>query len=195
MQAVLSAASHRATTLAQKATAVQVTERNEKSGEASGVTASSSTAFIPVPDAAGIVDGFAELYPPGKWVDYSSYIKFSSTVDECLVDGLNDGFSYVMDERDAEWLDKNNQEARGEGTSTQASAAAAGTTTRSGGSRSTKSKGKEAETLCPVSLTEDELELAMGLFEKITHDNTPFLHVVSAFPSIYFKEWFTYIQM
>ncbi|KAL5512537.1 hypothetical protein ACEPAG_3190 [Sanghuangporus baumii] len=166
LQAVLSAASHRAT-LAQKAAAATKGEHKEISKP--------STAFIPVPDAAGIVENVDQLYPPGRWVEYHSYIKFSDTVDESLLYGLNDGFTYFMDERDAEWLKRNNQEARGEGTSSQTSASSAGTTTRS--ARSTKAKGKEIETNTPVVMNEDEFELLMGLFEKITHDNTPFLHV------------------
>ncbi|KAH8110509.1 enhancer of polycomb-like-domain-containing protein [Phellopilus nigrolimitatus] len=169
LQAVLSAAAHRATTLAQKQTRSASTENNEKQTE-------SSSAFIPVPDAAGIVDNVADLYPPDRWTEPTSYVKFSNTVDDCMSNALVDGFTYAMDERDAEWLDKNNQEARGEGTSSQASSS--GTTTRSGGlHRSAKSKGKEAEPLTPVPMSEDEFELVMGLFEKATHDNTPFLHV------------------
>jgi hypothetical protein len=72
-----------------------------------------------------------------------------------------------MDERDQEWLDKNNEEARGEGTSS------------SGGTRSrgAKNKGKEPEALSIVSMTEDEFELVMGLFEKTTHDKTEHLHL------------------
>ena len=171
MQAVLSAASHRAT-LAQKAAAAAANGENKE-------TSKPSTAFIPVPDAAGIVENFDELYPPGKLVEYQSYIKFSDTVDESLLYGLNDGFTYFMDERDEEWLEKNNQDARGEGTSSQPSNAS-GTTTRSGGlHRSAKSKGKEPETHQAVQMSEDNFELVMGLFEKITHDNTPFLHLVS----------------
>jgi enhancer of polycomb-like protein len=82
-----------------------------------------------------------------------------------------------MDERDQEWLDKNNEEARGEGTSAQGSSR----------SRAGRSKGKEAEAASTLSMTEDEFELVMGLFEKITHDKTEHLHLSletgMAFPS------------
>lgn len=177
---MLSAASHRATTLAQRAPAANGAAGNTRQGEASK-PAASSRAFIPVPDAQGITENVDELYPLGRWVEYATYIKFSDTVDESLFYGLNDGFTYIMDERDEEWLEKNNQEARGEGTSSQASASTPGATTRSGGHRSTKAKGKEVETSSPVMMNEDEFELVMGLYEKVTHDNTPFLHVVSFF--------------
>ena len=42
-------------------------------------------------------------------------------------------------------------------------------------------KGKEVEVPSPVLMTEDEFELVMGLLEKVTHDNTPFLHLVRTF--------------
>lgn len=78
-----------------------------------------------------------------------------------------------MDERDKEWLDKNNEEARGEGTSAQGAVLS---TTRSG--RSAR-KGKEpVEGPQAVAMSEDEFELVMGLFEKVTHEKTPFLHHV-----------------
>jgi enhancer of polycomb-like protein len=82
-----------------------------------------------------------------------------------------------MDERDKEWLDRNNEEARGEGTSAQGALSASGATTRSGLSqRSAKAKGKEPESTQPLAITEDEFELVMGIFEKVTHDTTEFLH-------------------
>lgn len=81
-----------------------------------------------------------------------------------------------MDERDKEWLEKNNQGAKGEGTSTQ-SIAMFGATTRA--ARNAKSKGKEPEFVHPVYMTEDEFELVMGIFEKDTDDRYPFLHVVN----------------
>jgi enhancer of polycomb-like protein len=87
-----------------------------------------------------------------------------------------------MDERDQEWLDKNNEEARGEGTSAQGAVSAAGTSTRSGSSlRSAKAKGKEPEVVQPLVISENEFELVMGLFEKVTHEKTEFLHHVSSY--------------
>jgi enhancer of polycomb-like protein len=84
-----------------------------------------------------------------------------------------------MDERDQEWLEKNNEEARGEGTSAQGSVSAAGTSTRSGSwLRSAKAKGKEPDVSQPLPMSEDEFELVMGLFEKITHEKTAYLHHV-----------------
>lgn len=173
MQAVLSAASHRATTLLQKAVNGAIAQKETKAAE-------NSTAYIPVPDAAGVVENYEELYPTGRWTEPHGFVKFSYTIDEWMPAALVDGFTYVMDERDAEWLDKNNQEARGEGTSSQA--ASSGTTTRGNLHRSAKAKGKEAEASTPITMTEGDFELVMGLFEKVTHDNTPFLHVVRVLP-------------
>lgn len=168
MQAVLSAASHR-TYLAQK---------NGRCSQDKATENATSAAYIPVPDAAGLVDNYADNYPPDRWREPANYLKFSETIDECIVWAIADGFSYFMDERDKEWLEKINQDARGEGTSSQASLSASGTTTRSS-NRSAKYKGKEPDPSLPAAMTEDEFELVMGIFEKTTHDNTPFLHVAS----------------
>jgi len=81
-----------------------------------------------------------------------------------------------MDERDKEWLDKNNEEARSEGTSAQGAVS----TTRTS-QRSAKAKGKEPDVSQPVAISEDEFELVMGLFEKVTHEKTEFLHHVRCF--------------
>lgn len=88
-----------------------------------------------------------------------------------------------MDERDHEWLAKNNEAARGEGTSAQGSISTSGTSTRSGTNRSAKSKGKEPDVSQATAMTEDEFELLMGVFEKVTHEKTEFLHHVSDQPS------------
>ena len=120
------------------------------------------------------VDNYEELYPPNRWKDPNTYLKFSDTVEESVSYALHGGHIYYMDERDKEWLDKNNEEARGEGTSAQG--ALAGTSTRS--SRSTKAKGKDPEVSQPAVMSEDEFELVVSLFEKVTHEKTEFLHHV-----------------
>lgn len=133
------------------------------------------SAFIPTPDSTGVVNNASELYPPNKWKDPSSYVCTSSTVEENITDGIANGFTYYMDERDQEWLEKNNEEARGEGTSAQGALSVSGTRTSA---RSAKAKGKEPEALLPVVITEDEFELVMGIFEKVTHERTEYLHHV-----------------
>lgn len=93
---------------------------------------------------------------------------------------LANGFIYYMDERDKEWLDKNNEEARGEGTSAQGAVSNSGTRS----SRNTK-KGKDPEANHAIAISEDEFELVMAIFEKITHEKTEFLHHVSSILSCY----------
>ncbi len=63
----------------------------------------------------------------------------------------------------------------GEGTSAQGALSVSGTRTSA---RSAKAKGKEPEALLPVIITEDEFELVMGIFEKVTHERTEYLHHV-----------------
>ncbi|OBZ78426.1 Enhancer of polycomb-like protein 1 [Grifola frondosa] len=158
LQAVLSAA----------ATRHQATYRSTRSEKASAAPA----AYIPTPDSTGVVDNYAELYPSDRWKDPTTYVKSSDTVEEATSFALVNGFIYYMDERDKDWLDKNNEEARGEGTSAQGALSV--TSTRSG--RSAKAKGKEPDVGQPVSMSEDEFELVMAIFEKITHEKTEFLH-------------------
>ncbi|KAF8127863.1 enhancer of polycomb-like-domain-containing protein [Boletus edulis] len=164
LQAVLSAASQRH----------QSVGRSTR-GAADKVTPAPA-AYIPTPDSTGLVDNYAELHPPNRWTQPDAYVRSSETVEESVSSGLVDGFTYYMDERDKEWLDRNNEEARGEGTSVQGAVSASGATTRSYPQRSAKAKGKEPESAQAVSITEDEFELVMGIFEKSTHDKTEFLH-------------------
>ncbi|EAU90006.2 NuA4 histone acetyltransferase subunit [Coprinopsis cinerea okayama7 len=133
------------------------------------------SAYIPTPDSTGVVDNADELYPPGRWRDPATYVCTSAGVEESVANGIAGGFTYYMDERDKEWLDKNNEEARGEGTSAQgAISSASGTRTSA---RSAKAKGKEPDVNQPTTISEDEFELVMGLFEKVAHEKTEFLHL------------------
>ncbi|KAG6329589.1 hypothetical protein ID866_9500, partial [Astraeus odoratus] len=179
LQAVLSAAS----------------QRHQSVGRSTRGTADKAVApaaYIPTPDSTGIVDDYAQLYPSNSWKQPDAYIRSSETVEESGSSAIIDGFTYYMDERDKEWLDRNNEEARGEGTSAQGALSVSGATTRSGLSqRSAKAKGKEPDCALPVTITEDEFELVMGIFEKVTHDKTPFLHTVleSAMPFPPFSDY------
>jgi enhancer of polycomb-like protein len=127
------------------------------------------------------VEDYESLYPPNRWRDPVSYAKTSETTEETTQDALAHGFTYFMDERDKEWLDKNNEEARGEGTSAQGALSMSGTATRTS-QRSAKAKGKEPDVAQPIVISEDEFELVMGLLEKVTHEKTEFLHHVRCFP-------------
>ncbi|TFK70814.1 hypothetical protein BDN72DRAFT_503858 [Pluteus cervinus] len=146
------------------------TSRAARTGEKS---AQESSAYIPTPDSTGLVDNYEDIYPPNRWKDPISYLAISSTLEESWAGSLANGFTYYMDERDKEWLDKNNEEARGEGTSAQGAISASGTRTSA---RSAKAKGKEPDVSQPVVVSEDDFELVMGIFEKVTHEKTEFLH-------------------
>jgi enhancer of polycomb-like protein len=139
-------------------------------------TTTTQPAVIPTPDSTGVVDNYDEFYRPNKWKDPATYAVASATVEENIVNGLSSGFTYYMDERDKEWLDKNNEEARGEGTSAQGAVSGMRTS-----SRSAKVKGKEPEASQLVTVSEDEFELVMGVFEKVTHERTEYLHHVCVF--------------
>ncbi|KAN0134192.1 hypothetical protein V8E53_007964 [Lactarius tabidus] len=131
--------------------------------------------FIPIPDNTGLVEDYESLYPTDQWHEPFSYVKTSETIEETTQDSLSHGFTYLMDGRDNEWLDKNNEEAHGEGTSAQGTVSTLGTTTRTS-QLSAKTKGKEPDIAQPIVISEDEFELVMGLFEKVTHEKTEFLH-------------------
>ncbi|KAI0047478.1 hypothetical protein FA95DRAFT_1518958 [Auriscalpium vulgare] len=160
LQAVLSAATQR-----------QSSHRATRGG----IEKEKQDAYIPIPDSTGLVEDYDRWYAAERWKDPASYIKTSENVEEAISDSLANGFTYLMDERDKEWLDRNNEEARGEGTSAQGALSTPGTTTRLS-QRSSKAKGKEPDLPVPVVISEDEFELVMGLFEKITHEKTEFLH-------------------
>lgn len=142
-------------------------------GAADKASATAQAAFIPTPDSTGVVDNYDELYPANRWKDPASYVCTSQTVEEHITNGIANGFTYYMDERDKEWLDKNNEEARGEGTSAQGAVSTSGTRTSA---RSAKAKGKEPEISQPIVISEDEFELVIGVFEKVTHERTEYLH-------------------
>ncbi|KAG8940291.1 Enhancer of polycomb-like protein 1 [Tulasnella sp. 419] len=128
--------------------------------------------------------------PPGK-----SKITFNSTtkmhgsflyptpglLEECQTDTLTGGYSYVMDERGADWLDKNNKLASSEGSSNGVpSTPRPDASTR----HSAKSHGKEPEALPSnvFTITEDEFELVMGLLKKVMDKKMPLLHTPTDMP-------------
>ncbi|KAJ3812653.1 enhancer of polycomb-like-domain-containing protein [Lentinula aff. lateritia] len=149
-------------------------------------------AFIPIPEHSGFAENYTSLYPADRWKDPVSYIQSSSVIDEYTAAALADGCTYYMDERDKEWLDRNNEEARGEGTSAQGSVF-----TSSGrvSGRSAKGKGKESEDAQPSLMSEDEFELVMGLFEKITQEKTEFLHHSLESGQMHFPEFSEYQEV
>lgn len=137
---------------------------------------SATSVYIPTPASNGLVENYQALYPPDRWHDTTTYIVSSNTVDVACDAGLANGFTYYMDERDAEWLHRHNEIARGEGTSSQPFISS--TSLRASG-RSAKAKGKQPEINEHVPISLDEFELVMGIFEKLTHDKPEYLTRVS----------------
>jgi len=107
-------------------------------------------------NSTGVVDNYEEIYCPAHWKQPDAYARFSDTIEESGASAIIDGFSYSMDKWDNEWLDRNNEEARGEGSRAQGALATSGTTPQCQGER--KGTG--------VTSSEDEFELVMGIFEK-----------------------------
>jgi len=97
------------------------------------------------------------IYGPAHWKQPDTYARFSDIVEESGASAIIDGFSYFMDERDNEH--RNNEEARGEGSRAQGILSTSGTMTQCQGER----QGTGAQ---PVTISEDEFELIMGIFEK-----------------------------
>ncbi|KIJ53437.1 hypothetical protein M422DRAFT_64465 [Sphaerobolus stellatus SS14] len=146
-------------------------------------TEAEKTAFIPTPDAAGIVDNYDDLYPRHRYKDPATHIRFTDSIDESCIGGLSGSFTYLIDERDAEWLSRYNSAVKGEGTSS-GNSFSNGTTVkapRTTSSRQNKGKGKESEQSISqpsVEIDEDVFELVMGLFEKWTDEQiSPYLHL------------------
>jgi enhancer of polycomb-like protein len=92
-------------------------------------------------------------------------------VEQSIEGFLLNGVSYDIDERGVVWLDKHNSPAKGEGMSS-----GAGSPDRSWAA---KMRGKDVATEQPsFVIPENEFEFAMGLFQKITDEKCPYLHLV-----------------
>lgn len=129
-------------------------------------TPTAAPLYIPTPDATGKVANYAEFYPDIGWEPPTLLAKASDTLEESMGDEiLSAGYAYVMDERDDDWLERYNKEANGETTATPTK-------------RSAKARGKEREASPPPPISEDDFELVMGLFERFTEQESPYLHMV-----------------
>lgn len=136
---------------------------------------------IPVPDAHGTLSNaeFSQLYPSGVYSDPVTYIRFSDTVEDCIK-----GPSYNMDEDDQDWLETRN-------TGAQEALTAAIRNTKTGPLAAVGGKGKAKEKLREEAIeklvsenqasyraiSEDQFEMIMTVFEQVTNDQVPFLHL------------------
>ncbi|KZT18761.1 hypothetical protein NEOLEDRAFT_1183983 [Neolentinus lepideus HHB14362 ss-1] len=119
-----------------------------------------SAVYIPVLGSKEIPSGDANLYPDGKWTDPFHYLQSSDTVEQSIKDGLADGFTYFMDERDGQWLSNNgniqfdvrDQEAERMDNGDE------------------ECKGEDRNLMHSMPISEDVFELVMGIFEKLAHE-------------------------
>ncbi|PWN24763.1 hypothetical protein BDZ90DRAFT_262981 [Jaminaea rosea] len=114
---------------------------------------------IPTPESKQVLQTkeYARLYPPGTYQDPISYVRSSSTLEDAIK-----GPSYNLDEDDNEWLQRHNAAAQ------EAEVAAA-----------QARKNHKASQQVPVTttITEDELEMVLTVFEQYTNDKVPFAHL------------------
>ncbi|KAL8287001.1 hypothetical protein RQP46_004007 [Phenoliferia psychrophenolica] len=149
-------------------------------------------AFIPTPDSRGTIDDatFDALYPPNSWVDPVTYVRFSDTVEDAQIGAAN----YNMDDDDEDWLEQHNAQAGPPTTAQQPENGKApldpvpnGTTTPGRGARDRKGKGTEKNgkderpphntILVGGPIGEDDFELIMETFERLTEEKAPMAHV------------------
>lgn len=122
-----------------------------------------------------VLQVFDAKYPPTGYHEPYSYIKFSDNVEDSVQYALTSNYTYLIDEDDSIWLEKNNKLARGEGSGSSPAPPSRSAVTDS---RSSKARGKDPELSASFVITDDEL--MMGLLEKLTDKKCPFLHLVSS---------------
>ncbi|TFK51557.1 hypothetical protein OE88DRAFT_1561614 [Heliocybe sulcata] len=140
---------------------------------------------IPVPDFKDV----SRLYPAlaqeeRRWNDSFNYLQSSDTVEQSIEDGLVDGFTYFMDEKDAQWLTHTNncnmeskvpdedvpqikQECDGWLCGPIDAVQSGG---RIAPRASLSCTGKSQNAMSGIRISEDHFELVMGIFEKVTAD-------------------------
>ncbi|KAJ7907245.1 hypothetical protein B0H13DRAFT_2332529 [Mycena leptocephala] len=127
-------------------------DKNEKSGvEEHHLQAAlaTSTVRIPIPGSIQLVENYAELYPSNRWMDTETYLQSAQTISEaCSAALLDHDYTYFMDEVDKTWLDNINYQFRVE-------------------EQQIAQETPSGET-DEISISEDEFELVIGLFEILT---------------------------
>ncbi|GAA99564.1 uncharacterized protein L969DRAFT_61165 [Mixia osmundae IAM 14324] len=126
------------------------------------------TAHIPTPDATGSISQieYDKVYLPNSFTLPSTYIRSSETVEDCI------GIGYCMDEEDEDWLVEYNATIEGNA-SVPPEPEALGRGNRS----ASKAKGKDRDVDAPLDapISEDDFELVMDQFERITEEKEPML--------------------
>ncbi|KAJ7830789.1 hypothetical protein B0H14DRAFT_3714412 [Mycena olivaceomarginata] len=129
-------------------------DKNETSGVEEHhlqAAVATSTVRIPIPGSIQL-ENYAELYPSNRWMDTETYLQSAQTISEaCSAALLDHDYTYFMDEADKTWLDNKNYQCRVEEQIAQKTPSA-----------------ETDEIFIRVSISEDEFELVMGLFEILT---------------------------
>jgi enhancer of polycomb-like protein len=135
-----------------------------------GSQSKAAVPFIPTPDATGSAANWEKLYPVRNFVEPTTYIRFSETIEDVT------GVAYTMDEDDEEWLEQYNQQAASEASKQKDTPSALADMSRSSRTSPKKDRPKD---LSAGPLSEDEFEVIMDLFETQTEEKVPLLHLVS----------------
>ncbi|KAJ7746100.1 hypothetical protein B0H14DRAFT_2637052 [Mycena olivaceomarginata] len=122
-----------------------------------------STVRIPIPGSIQPVENYTELYPSNRWMDTKTYLQSAQTISEAYSAALLDhDYTYIMAEADKTWLDNTNYRCRVEEQIAQETPLA-----------------ETDEIFIRVSISEDEFELVMGLFEILTGPKVRIMILVS----------------
>ncbi|KAE8232129.1 hypothetical protein CF326_g2843, partial [Tilletia indica] len=145
---------------------------------------------IPTPETKTVLtkEELHELYPPGSYSDPVSYVRSSDTVEDSLR-----GPTYTLDEDDSLWLEEHNETARKDLEAALASRVTSSSKT-SGVSKTAKTKERKRQDALATllverpelhTMTEDQFEMVMSVFEKVTNDRCPMLHLdLSTLPTL-----------
>ena len=156
----------------------------QANGNGAAPTPAKVSYHIPTPDAKAVLmqREYHDLYKLGAYSDPVTYIRTSKTVEESVR-----GPSYILDEDDNEWLEDRNKKA-GEAIAT----ALRNFRPPSSAKGKNKEKSRE-EMLASLArenvdlklISQDEFEMVITVFEQVTSDKVPFLHLdMSKLPSI-----------
>lgn len=125
---------------------------------------------IPTPQSVEIMSQvlYNEQYPTNVYFDPVTYVRFSDTVEACTR-----GSPYCMDEDDKGWLDRHNEKVQA-----NLGKALKDTKVEPGRSEAVRIEAlvrKEASKYCSIS--EDEFETIMYVFERTTSERHPLLEL------------------
>lgn len=122
---------------------------------------------IPTPKSVEVlsIKQYNDVYPPNAYSDPVTHVRYSDTVENNIR-----GAPYCLDEDDQGWLDKHNDKARKELEQVQK-----GIKDANSGSKEQESAKQQPEKY--LTITEDEFETVMSVFERTTSERHPLLEL------------------